>query len=151
MGDDELSKLRERADTCSAFLAFVEEASLEDGDLSREVSPLSIAEGIRDKLLCLREEAEQSAFVRDHEFIGSSVLIVADADGNVGVSWIDFAKTCPAPEGTQFSHREPWVQGNHEDGILTGLDNLIDCWSSVAATFSNEGLSSLTVEVDSDS
>ena len=37
---------------------------------------------------------------------------------------IDFAKTLSVDK--ELTHREPWVVGNHEDGYLTGLDNLIE-------------------------
>lgn len=31
----------------------------------------------------------------------------------------------PLPDAVNISHREPWVEGTHEDGYLIGLDNLI--------------------------
>lgn len=38
---------------------------------------------------------------------------------------IDFAKTIPVDNGLKLDHRSPWRIGNHEDGYLGGLDNLI--------------------------
>ena len=55
--------------------------------------------------------------------IGSSVLLIHDSV-RVGAWLIDFAKTVQSPVG-HLSHRTPWRMGNHEDGYLTGLDNLI--------------------------
>lgn len=42
----------------------------------------------------------------------------------VGAWMIDFAKSVPVKD-QKISHREKWILGNHEDGYLTGLDNLI--------------------------
>lgn len=56
--------------------------------------------------------------------IGTSVLIMYD-DINVNAWLIDFAHALPLPDGTQIDHRQPWQLGNHEDGLLTGLDNFI--------------------------
>lgn len=60
--------------------------------------------------------------------VGSSILIIYDDTPPVRASaWmIDFAKTTRVPEGMSLDHRSLWELGNHEDGYLTGLDNLID-------------------------
>lgn len=51
-------------------------------------------------------------------------MIIYDEE-KAGVWMIDFAKTVPVPEGTSITHRKPWNLGNHEEGYLTGIDNLI--------------------------
>jgi 1D-myo-inositol-triphosphate 3-kinase len=45
---------------------------------------------------------------------------------------IDFAKTIPLPEGiSTLSHDKPWTPGNHEDGYLIGLSNLITIFEEI--------------------
>jgi len=73
----------------------------------------------------MRLGIEQSDFFRRHEVVGSSIFFVFD---NVRANaWmIDFAKSIKVPEGLELDHRKSWEFGNHEDGFLFGLDNLIE-------------------------
>lgn len=66
-------------------------------------------------------------FIRTYfifQVIGSSIFMIHDNE-KVGVWLIDFAKTREVPEGRKLTHRRPWQEGNHEEGFLYGLDNLI--------------------------
>ena len=85
-------------------------------------------EDTRQRLLVrlkeIREKFEQSSYFQTHEIVGSSIFIIYD-DTKVGAWIIDFAKTVPVPDGGVVDHRREWVQGNHEEGFLTGLDSLI--------------------------
>lgn len=47
------------------------------------------------------------------------------------VHLIDFGKTIPLAPDVSIDHRSPWIEGNHEDGYLWGLDNLIRLWSQI--------------------
>ncbi|XP_014606789.1 PREDICTED: inositol-trisphosphate 3-kinase A isoform X2 [Polistes canadensis] len=76
------------------------------------------------RLKNLRTKIEESKYFQTHEIIGSSIFMIYDNE-KVGVWLIDFAKTYELPEGLKVTHRRPWEQGNHEEGFLFGLDNLI--------------------------
>jgi 1D-myo-inositol-triphosphate 3-kinase len=105
----------------SMFLSFAEEVG----------SPDNTARSISARLRRLRATLEKSEFFHRHECIGSSVLLVADASGRIGAFWIDFAKTRALEESQSISHRSEYKYGNREDGVLTGLDNMIDLWEDI--------------------
>ena len=65
------------------------------------------------------------------QVVGSSLLFVHDAQEQVSVWMIDFGKTEKLPEKLQVDHRSPWVEGNHEDGYLYGLDHLVSIFEEV--------------------
>ncbi|XP_050387957.1 uncharacterized protein LOC126804765 [Argentina anserina] len=72
----------------------------------------------------LREALMKSKFFSTHEVIGSSLLFIHnDTDANIWL--IDFAKTDTLPANTMVTHRKKWELGNHEDGYLVGIENLI--------------------------
>lgn len=58
------------------------------------------------------------------QVIGSSLLFVHD-NCNANVWLIDFAKTILLPEEITIDHSSKWKVGNHEDGYLIGINNLI--------------------------
>ena len=62
------------------------------------------------------------------QVIGSSLLFVYDSTDLCSVHLIDFGKTISLPSGISIDHRSQWEEGNHEDGYLWGLDNLIELW-----------------------
>ncbi|XP_045639570.1 inositol-trisphosphate 3-kinase C [Ursus americanus] len=80
----------------------------------------------------LREALENSPFFKTHEVVGSSLLFVHDHTGLARVWMIDFGKTVALPDHQTLSHRLPWAEGNHEDGYLWGLDNLIHLLQGLA-------------------
>lgn len=44
---------------------------------------------------------------------------------------IDFAKTVSLPEGANITHINEWIVGNHEDGYLIGINNLIQIFEEL--------------------
>lgn len=99
-------------------------------DAGGAASARHVASSLLEQLLRLRETLESSAFVAQHEFIGSSLLFVANEHCS-RLAWIDFAKASKLPREVTVSHRAAWVEGNHEDGLLFGVDSLIVAWQAV--------------------
>ena len=91
----------------------------------------TIQRNLLNNLKNLRKKLMESTFFSQHEVVGSSLLFVHDKTMHSGVWMIDFGKTVALPEGVVINHRDEWKSGNHEDGYLAGLDNLIDIWESM--------------------
>ncbi|KAK3909915.1 Inositol-trisphosphate 3-kinase B [Frankliniella fusca] len=86
------------------------------------------------RLRAIKATLEVSDFFATHEVIGSSLLFVHDAD-KANIWLIDFAKSRVLPPGVgPISHNAPWTEGNHEDGYLIGLRNLIDIFTEMEQT-----------------
>ncbi|CAB3221244.1 unnamed protein product [Arctia plantaginis] len=83
-----------------------------------------------ERLKSIRATLQESSFFRNHELIGSSLLFVHDKK-RASIWMIDFAKTVPVPENQNIDHNTTWKVGNHEDGYLIGLDNLISIFESL--------------------
>jgi 1D-myo-inositol-triphosphate 3-kinase len=58
------------------------------------------------------------------------LLFVHDAT-NANVWLIDFAKTLKLPSGVNIDHASRWVVGNHEDGYMIGINNLLSIFSDM--------------------
>ncbi|XP_014229636.1 serine-rich adhesin for platelets isoform X1 [Trichogramma pretiosum] len=85
------------------------------------------------RLQAIRATLRASSFFAGHEVVGSSLLFVHDARA-AGVWMIDFAKTLPLPEHLErIRHDAVWQVGNHEDGYLIGVNNLIDIFKEIVA------------------
>ena len=65
--------------------------------------------------------------------VGSSLLFVHDHTGAANICMIDFGKTTALKPGQTLTHREPWVEGNREDGYLIGVDNMIALFEDMLA------------------
>lgn len=93
---------------------------------------LSLAISFRDHLVALQAACDASPFFRSHEFVGTSLLLAVEASPpKAEVFLIDFAKARLVPEGLVVDHKSPWKVGNHEDGVLFGLENCMSCWDEV--------------------
>jgi 1D-myo-inositol-triphosphate 3-kinase len=129
---EELVAIQSREASCEAFMAFAEIAASDDGQTADGASSSDIASQIQQNIAEFARVLGRSEFFRDHECIGTSILIVADTTGKVGTFWIDFAKTYPCMQ--KITHTSCWERGNHEDGVLRGVDNLVLAWAEVANT-----------------
>ncbi|XP_028896309.2 inositol-trisphosphate 3-kinase A isoform X2 [Zeugodacus cucurbitae] len=89
------------------------------------------------RLQAIRATLECSDFFRTHEVIGSSLLFVHD-HYHASVWLIDFAKTVGLPENQQIDHSSTWTVGNHEDGYLIGINNLIEIFTELDAEMAAE-------------
>ena len=89
----------------------------------------------------LREAFEADDVAAHHAFIRSSLLLVySDVTNETSVHMIDFAR-CYRTE-QRLSHRATWQPGNHEDGFLTGLDNLVRILDEVVGEDARESADS---------
>jgi 1D-myo-inositol-triphosphate 3-kinase len=79
--------------------------------------------------------------------IGSSLLFVHDAT-NANVWLIDFAKTLKLPSGTNIDHASRWVVGNHEDGYMIGINNLLSIFTEMLE--SGESVPPAPSEIEAD-
>jgi len=100
---------------------------------------LSTLPAMHRRLCDVQQKFESIPFFKSREIIGSSLLIMFDGSNHANVWMIDFAKTIPLQDGLTLNHRSPWKLGNHEDGYLFGLDNLIDIFGELAAEQMEEG------------
>lgn len=83
------------------------------------------------RLKAIRATLKASPFFATHEVVGSSLLFVHDSK-NAGVWMIDFAKTLPLPGRiSKIQHDVDWQVGNHEDGYLIGVNNLINIFQDI--------------------
>ncbi|XP_066248225.1 inositol-trisphosphate 3-kinase homolog isoform X3 [Euwallacea similis] len=103
----------------------------------------TVRERLIARLCDIRSRIEQSEYFKYREMIGSSLFIIYD-DSKVGVWLIDFAKTNKLPEGKSVNHRTPWVQGNYEEGLLFGFDQLITLIENIKNPLGNDPNDSFT-------
>ncbi|XP_037959782.1 inositol-trisphosphate 3-kinase homolog [Teleopsis dalmanni] len=90
----------------------------------------SVHKELIKRLKYIRNVIEKSQFFQRHEIVGSSIFIVYD-DEKVGVWLIDFAKSRQLPVDIHVTHRAEWQPGNREEGLLKGMDELINAFEAV--------------------
>lgn len=89
----------------------------------------SVQKELINRLKHMRTVMEKSKFFQTHEIVGSSIFIIYD-DVKVGCWLIDFAKSRPLPDHVKVNHRVEWIPGNREEGLLKGMDELIQAFES---------------------
>lgn len=133
-----VKSVTDQAAAATFFQRFIELAAMDPESHEYFVSPSCIARQLRNQLAHVLSALESSLFVRRHEFIGTSILLVADRFGRSGVFWIDFAKSTSVPNGMQLTHRAKWVMGNHEDGIIQGIEKMLETLGQVSSSLQEE-------------
>jgi 1D-myo-inositol-triphosphate 3-kinase len=93
---------------------------------------LSFSQQLRD----LRSTLEGCEVFRTHAFIRSSLLFVYDgATNKASIRMIDLARVSQPTKADgghmSLDHRATWEPGNHEDGYLTGIDNMIEVFEGL--------------------
>ncbi|KAE9549494.1 hypothetical protein FO519_007290 [Halicephalobus sp. NKZ332] len=140
-------QFRERESTSQTLGFRIEAAQLSSGFLQKSFKKVREREQVLDtvkmilgdrleevskqfetRLREMRKSVEKSEFFRTHEVVGSSILFVFDNEKS-GAWMIDFAKSNELEGDMTLNHRTSWEIGNHEDGYLIGLDNLIQIFS----------------------
>ncbi|XP_029467364.1 inositol-trisphosphate 3-kinase B-like [Rhinatrema bivittatum] len=92
----------------------------------------------QSRLESMKLVLQESPFFKTHEVIGSSLLFVHDKKGHANVWMIDFGKTLAAPQHMVLRHDVLWEVGNHEDGYLLGLENLIETVKAIIQQLEEE-------------
>uniref|UniRef100_A0AAF5I2A6 Kinase n=1 Tax=Strongyloides stercoralis TaxID=6248 RepID=A0AAF5I2A6_STRER len=143
-------QFRERESSTASLGFRIEAAKTSEGALKKNFKKIKTPEQIKETLLNffedydtgkirrqvlerlyeMRDKIEKSTFFKYHEVVGSSLLIVHDKN-KAGVWMIDFAKSSQVDNSIPLDHRRPWEVGNHEDGYLVGIDNLIKIIESI--------------------
>ncbi|KAH8342220.1 hypothetical protein KR059_007902 [Drosophila kikkawai] len=98
------------------------------------------------RLRAIRATLAVSEFFQSHEVIGSSLLFVHD-QSHASIWLIDFAKTVELPPQLRIDHYSAWKVGNHEDGYLIGINNLIDIFVEMQAAMEAEAEAEAEVAV----
>ena len=83
------------------------------------------------RLRAIHATLECSEFFCRHEAIGSSLLFVHDHQ-QASVWLIDFAKT------DEIDHNTSWKVGNHEEGYLIGINNMLQIFTELKAEMSGD-------------
>ncbi|XP_068158793.1 inositol-trisphosphate 3-kinase A isoform X2 [Drosophila tropicalis] len=101
------------------------------------------------RLRAIRATLALSEFFQTHEVIGSSLLFVHD-HAHASIWLIDFAKTVALPPEHNIDHYSAWKVGNHEDGYLIGINNLIDIFVELQAAHEERQEREERLEQDAD-
>ena len=101
--------------------------------LSHSKCRTEVLSSFASQCAALLDAFEGDGVAAHHSFIRSSLLFVySDVTNQTSVHMIDFAR-CYATE-RPLNHRTLWAIGNHEDGYLSGLNNLIGMLQGLASS-----------------
>ena len=123
--ESELFRVREDHEVLATMRWFMPRVAECEG----RCHPRDLARDILARLHSFEAALRRWDIFEKNEFVGSSLFFIADATGRSDVKMIEFGVKTAYDSG--LTHDQPWEQGNHEDGYLTGVHSLQRLWKQL--------------------
>ncbi len=79
----------------------------------------------------IANQAEESELMKDENISNNDKV-------HANIWLIDFGKTVRLPENCSITHNKEWIEGNHEDGYLIGLNEIISLFEQLSLEVNRE-------------